>query len=122
MKYDLRRPCEHCPFRTDCLPGWLGESRAEEIAESVFERGESFPCHKTTEFSDEGEHLPRPDEQACAGALILSEKLERPGQMMRIAEQLGMYDRAKLDMSAPVFDDPEEFITHHTRGERPCST
>lgn len=46
MKFDLRRPCPHCPFRRDCLPEWLGRKRAEEIAGSLL-GGESFACHET---------------------------------------------------------------------------
>ena len=38
----------------------------------------------------------------CAGALIYLEKRERPHQMMRISERLGMYDYTQLDMTADV--------------------
>lgn len=116
MKYDMTKPCEHCPFRTDCLKGWLGEARAEEIAESITDLQQVFPCHKTTgEEDDEGNHVPHADEQHCAGAMILLEKLNRPNQMMRICERLRIYDRSKLDMKAPVFDEVEEFIEHHAK-------
>jgi hypothetical protein len=63
-----------------------------------------FCCHKTTEADDEtGSYAPKPDSQHCAGALIFLEAQDRPHQMMRICERLGMYDRKKLDMTAPVF-------------------
>lgn len=55
------------------------------------------------------------DEQHCAGALILLEKLDRPSQMMRISERIGMYDRRKLDMDAPVFDTFRKMITAQSR-------
>lgn len=112
MNHDMTKPCDQCPFRTDRLRGWLGEERAEEIAESITDRQQSFPCHKTVERDEDGECYSK-DEQMCAGAMILLEKLTMPTQMMRIMERLRMYDRRKLDMAAPVFDSVEDFIRHH---------
>ena len=103
-----------CPFRTDCLKGWLTESRADEIVNSIMDMQQSFPCHETTDENDEGTVIETKKSQHCAGAMILLEKLERPNQMMRISERLGFYDRHKLDMNSPVFDDGNEFIEHHT--------
>ncbi len=115
MKYDMVRPCENCPFRTDCLEGWL--NRAPEIARGIVDQQGTFACHETTEFDDEGEHDQSPDEQHCAGALILLEKIGKPNQMMRISERLGLYDHRKLDMQAPVFGSVREFVKHH--GKKP---
>lgn len=50
------------------------------------------------------------NEQHCAGAMIILERLERPNQMMRICERLGLYDRRKLKMDAPVFEDFDAFV------------
>jgi hypothetical protein len=84
--------------------------------EADLERGE-FSCHKTVRYDsmredDDGEPdfrtRDRRGEAHCAGALILLEKLERPSQMMRIAERLRMYDARRLDMDAPVFDTFDE--------------
>lgn len=115
MKYDLIRPCKHCPFRSD-IRGYLRQERAEEIAESLL-RGQSFPCHETTvEVEDEEGYSAReatPDSQHCAGAMIMLEAMEMPNQMMRIAERIGFYRADRLDRSAPVFADAEEFILHH---------
>jgi len=119
MKFDMTAPCAGeilCPFRTDCLAGWLGEERAEQIIKSIVDRQQTFACHKTTEFDDEGETVHHDQEQHCAGALILLEKIKRPNQMMRIAERLGFYDRHKLKMDSPVFEEPEDFISHHANG------
>lgn len=113
MKFDLIRPCGNCPFRTDCLSGWLGENRAEDIAHSLTGQDKTFPCHKTTSTDEKGDTIETRDSQHCAGAMIMLEKLENPNQLMRIAERLRMYDRFKLDMDADVFDNPEEFIEHH---------
>jgi hypothetical protein len=98
MKYDLEKPCNLCPFRND-------DKRLHVATETLrgMASGE-FCCHKTGESNDETDSIePTPNSQHCAGALIMLEKMGAPHQMMRICERLGMYDRTKLDMSAPVF-------------------
>jgi hypothetical protein len=117
MNFTMTMPCvgeATCPFRTDCLSGWLGEERAEEIIEAIIDRQQTFACHKTTKHDEDGEVISHKDEQHCAGAMILLEKIERPNQMMRICERIGLYDRTKLQMDAPVFDDTDDFICHHS--------
>jgi len=111
MKYDLRKPCPHCPFRNDIKP-YLTPERVEEIQDGLY-RG-TFACHDTTVCSDngddDGEMVETKDSQHCAGALILKEKLGESSQMMRIAERLGLYDHRKLDMTSPVYDCFEDMI------------
>lgn len=116
MKYDMKKPCPNCPFRSDrVFP--LHPERARSILDGIMS-GLTFSCHKTIDYDaleENGEedvcdvhHTPSEGEQHCAGALILLEKMKRPNQMMRIAERLGMYDHTKLDMNSPVFDDDNE--------------
>lgn len=106
MNYNLTKPCANCPFRNDIQP-YLRPERVEEIEHSLV-RSE-FPCHKTIKYTDQHWHgRETPKTEHCAGALILLEKIEQPSQMMRIAERIGLYDRRRLDMGAPVFDDFEE--------------
>ena len=108
--YRLKSPCDNCPFRTDITPFIKGE-RAEEIFESLV-RGATFPCHKTLDYdsSDDGSPVEKETTAHCAGALIMLEHMNMPNQMMRIAERIGVYDPARLDMNAPVYDDADEFI------------
>ena len=97
MNFSLKTTCgQNCPFRTDCKSGWLGENRAQEIVDSITRDQQTFACHNTTEFDDDGDHVRTDGEQHCAGAMIMLEKINRPNQMMRIAERLGMYDHTKL--------------------------
>ena len=105
----LKRPCAHCPFRTD-IPAYLTPQRVTEIERSVLREQQDFPCHKTIGY---GQGAPDVDGEEtddttkarrCAGMAILCEKLDRPTQMMRIEERLGYYDRTKMEMDAPVFD------------------
>jgi hypothetical protein len=98
MKYDLTKPCDLCPFRNDEKRLYVAPSTLAGMA-----AGE-FCCHKTGVVNEEGTAIePTDKSQHCAGALIMLEKMEQPHQMMRICERLGMYDRRKLDMDAPVF-------------------
>jgi hypothetical protein len=113
MKYTLRRPCPHCPFRTD-IPPYLRGGRAQEIAESLA-RGGSFPCHRTTvdDEEEDGELTVTDDSQFCAGAILAMENGPGgPNQVLRIAERVGLYDASKLDRSAPV-GTLLDFVRHH---------
>lgn len=125
--FALRRPCAHCPFRTDVVGGgdYIRRDRAVEIAQSLAQ-GSDFPCHKTVEHDEDGDHIPGAGRDTfCAGALIMLEKAGQPNQLMRSAERMGIYDPSRLDMSAPVVGSPHAFIAHHTpederEDEREC--
>lgn len=103
MKFDLIRPCKECPFRTDVI-AYLSAYRAREICRAITKEQQTFICHKTTTYDDDGELIQSAFGQHCAGALIFLERRNRPNQMMRIAERIGIYDRTKLDMTAPVYE------------------
>ena len=113
MNFDLHRPCASCPFRTD-KPFFLPPERRDEIATGL-ESDMTFSCHMTNDFCDEpedcgceGVHETRRS-QHCAGAMIVLEKMEMPNQLMRICERIGLYDRDRLVMDAPVFDTLDDF-------------
>lgn len=123
--YSMTKPCPGCPFTTgpDAVH-FLGRRRAEEIRDALL-NGQTFSCHKTTGGSwveDEDGHecyVPSRDEEHCAGAMILLERIERPNQMMRIAERIGLYDMTKLDMDYPtMMEDFDEFVEVQSRHER----
>jgi hypothetical protein len=111
MKFELVRPCKDCPFRSD-ITFYLTPKRVREILDSITTRQQTFSCHKTNSFEDDGEIVETKDSQHCAGAMILLERINRPNQMMRIAERLRIYDRAKLEMESPVFRTPAAMIKH----------
>jgi hypothetical protein len=112
MKFDQIRPCGNCPFRTDVLP-YLTQARAREISSGITREQKTFTCHKTLHRDGY-----KGEEQHCAGALIVLEKMNLPNQMMRIAERLNMYNRFKLDMESPVFDNTKQFIKAQSNGIR----
>jgi hypothetical protein len=125
---DLVTPCKDCPFRTD-KPFYLTMGRVREILRALVERDQTFPCHKTVDYAaneqadeDDGEdQRPRigtEKEQHCAGAMILLEHMERPNQLMRIAERIRLYDRTKLKMDSPVFTSAEQMLAHFAKQNR----
>jgi hypothetical protein len=105
--FGLVRPCNHCPFRSDRI---FGLRRAPEIARSIFNQDHTFACHETVNHDTLGRPRRTRRSHHCAGALILHEKLGRPNWRIRFAHHLGLYDPARLDMTAPIFDTADEFI------------
>lgn len=118
MKMNLKSPCAKCPFRTDCLKGWLGKDRAEQIANSLSIHQQSFACHETTKTDNEGNVVESDGEEHCAGAIILLERSGRANQWMRWMGRLGMYDHTKMKMESPVFKTFKDFVKHHTNRNR----
>ena len=115
-RFDLVRPCVNCPFRTD-VRFHFRRARAEEIVRAVIAGDLTFQCHKTVDYSADTLAVgDRP--QQCAGALILHEKLGRPNWRFRFAQGLGIYDPARLDMSAPVVSSVAEFIELQSEATR----
>jgi len=86
----MKSPCGQCPFRKDCLKGWLGEERAEQILYS-----ESFTCHKN------------PLRQ-CSGAMQLGPF----NTFAQIGLRLGQVELKGADK---LFESETEMINHHRR-------
>jgi len=125
MKFDLKKPCDNCPFLRE--PYFhLGPDRREELADSL-RRGMSFSCHKTVNYDDDefaelddddddddddDVHIPSQDEQHCAGALLTMMRCSRSTNMMHIAHRIGLFDADGLyegNMETDVYESLEEF-------------
>ena len=120
-KFDMKRPCIHCPFRTDCTAiRFENRDRAKEIAWSAFLFG--FPCHTTADyFEDAGEYdsdaeansgyIFGDDTQHCAGYLIMQIKDSNGRTWPGIDHDKNLIDRLKasLDFDSPVFNDLSSF-------------
>ena len=107
MKYELKRPCKSCPFRSD-KRFILRKERCRQIAD-LFRTspGGTFACHNTTTTMDRGSD--HEDAQHCAGALILAVKSDTwDSQMLRIADRLGFLSH--LDLQSPVYESFDEFV------------
>lgn len=112
MNYKLTTPCDACPF---LLGSGFTYARLMQHASG------EFGCHKACELRDDGDgegevFKSRGDKTPhCAGALIFLEKQDAPHQMMRICERIGVYDRTKLNMDAPVGSKPSDYRRHGPR-------
>ena len=113
-EFKLTKACAMCPFKKDTFEGWLGEERAQEIADSLLYEGKTFPCHKTTVHDENGDVDYGNQTQHCAGALNMLETMNKPNQMMRIAERLGLYNHTKLQDAEECFEHADDFVERHT--------
>lgn len=104
----LKRPCKHCPFRTD-VPRYLDPERYKDIAASLVDRGESFSCHETIGFDHRGKGVVTPQSRVCAGAMIWLQHQQRPNQIMQVMERLGAWSPSYLDLNSPVYRTREAF-------------
>lgn len=87
---NMNKPCKDCPFKKDCLEGWLGSDRMKEILSS-----RSFVCHKKKALQ-------------CAGHMILKGEENEFYQMAKLMGiDLGLSGRES------IFDSKEECIAHH---------
>ena len=105
MNFNLKKPCDNCPFRTD-IDFPLRKGRRAEIANEL-RSGGTFSCHKTIDY-DKGNTN---KESHCVGALLVidSEGILYQNQMVRIAERLGLFNSNNLVNDGIVFDDLYEF-------------
>lgn len=76
MRFDLIRPCKHCPFRRDeTRITFAARERAEEIEELAYRQG--FVCHEHAQEPDEDyedsgyEFREDGSSQHCFGALFM---------------------------------------------------
>lgn len=118
MRYDLKTPCKHCPFRNDATRiKFSCRERAEEIEESAYRNG--FPCHKSADHIEDedaadgesGGYVEGEKSQHCVGFIIMQLKGGEdtwPG--LDNDEDLAERLRNQVDWDAPVFDSPDDFI------------
>lgn len=95
---NVPKPCggkTPCPFKKDCMNGWLGEKRATEIAYS-----ESFTCHKNNELQ-------------CAGHMLLKKEENQFYALAMRFKKLGMKTNLVLSGEETIFQTVKQFIDHH---------
>lgn len=109
QKYALKMPCAKCPFRVG--QSYLRRERAQEISTCDGE----FYCHATTidDPDDDCERIEGPDTKVCAG-WVAHQIHAGPGQVLRIAERLGLVREADYaDAMDVVYPSTEELMDGH---------
>lgn len=115
VHFDLKRPCDDCPFRTDAKRH-DGVIKDLPTLHGRLERGLfAHTCHKTDPRSDGPNPKYKGPVQHCAGALILCRndkdyKLQHPQIDAALA---GKFDPTELDMESPVFKSFHEMVKHY---------
>lgn len=125
MNYDMKAPCEDCPFLKKNAHAYT------ERRLLMFTKGE-FPCHKTAEHVEqdeddygnvlrEGGYTATATSSHCAGALIFMDKGGDYHQMARIAGRMGMFDPKAFkrvdEVRDPKYADELEAIFEEMREE-----
>ena len=131
-RFRLKRPCAHCPFRTDGTAiRFAARERAVEIEEQAYRQG--FPCHETADCEEDpvtgddgfvfGE-----DTSYCIGYVIMRLKSEGGDGtpwpaignddelLTALAEHLGDW------WNAPVFASEDDFFDANTGPEEPTES
>jgi len=115
MKFEILKPCEHCPFRRDVQP-FL--NRAKSIADGLRDDNNWFACHETTGAKN-GRRVKPANQSMCAGSMIVLWRSGLANIGMRLALVYGLLKRETLDQKAPhVFNTLEEFECHHRPEEQ----
>lgn len=112
MKFTIKRPCEHCPFRSDVHPFLR---RAPQIAKQMKDDHYWFACHETTGVS-KGKRVRRSDQSHCMGLAAVLWSMGMPNIAMRLALSFKMITVAQLEAPKNTFRSLTEFVQHHARG------
>ncbi len=115
MKWDLKRPCENCPFLKKGGIRLRRDRIRELVSGALDPQGATFACHKMVEWDEDGyTEINAKKQKHCAGALIFAEKHDTANQGTRIAERLGLYDARILmdnkEAVASVFDSLPQML------------
>ncbi len=118
--FKLNHPCDDCPFSPN-NPGFLGRTRALEIAASLGKRGESFLCHKTLDYMQPADQRVSTQSQHCYGAMLTLHAMGEHNQVMQLADRfhalqpaLYLWTTDQLDLQLPHFATLDDFVAHHT--------
>jgi len=124
VHYDLKKPCENCPFRTDSTAiRFSCIERAAEIEESAYRNG--FPCHLSAVYRDEtfegsGDegYVEGEKTQHCAGYMIMQiNQGEHAWPGVDNDEDVVEAFAEKMDRNAPIFDSTDDWLQANTRNE-----
>lgn len=89
MKFDMKQPCQDCPFLCgSSTHQTLEPGRVQGIIEAIREE-KTFTCHKTLDLESRSQ-------QFCGGALQFLERENRRTLPVKMAMAFGWYDPEQL--------------------------
>lgn len=115
MRYDLKKPCNECPY-VGKIPGWIGAHDTAQDFVDVVLADAPFPCHCTVRHDSDAPSVTAQMEQKgnklqhCAGyALFMSQmcKSSRRPELFRMQQRL----REECDVKVL---SRFEIVEHHT--------
>ncbi len=88
-EWRVTKMCGNCPFKDDGKAIHLRAGRVDDIKKQL-ESGESFSCHKTV-YNLDVDMNPTEEQplKMCAGAYEYLKKINKPNQIMQVAERFG---------------------------------
>lgn len=104
--FDLKRPCNQCPFRRE--PKFhLRPERVEEIRDGI-----AFQCHKTIDYDQFDDTMARQGDrpQQCAGVMAIHAREGTLNRIMGFAVYLGELDLDALDPQQECYNTWDEAI------------
>jgi len=114
--FDLKQPCNNCPFRKDHGHTFaLGSARLREIKTAT-----AFQCHKTVDYDnyDDDEKRSGARPQQCAGLMAVLLRDGSPNNIMQIAQRIGGIDFSGLDPKREAYESWADVIAAHCQWER----
>lgn len=104
--FNLKQPCNDCPFRKGNSVAFLTRERLESIFDAP-----AFQCHKTVDYSGEDREGRAGDKpQQCAGLMAVLHRSGKPNQIMQVAERLGHLDPTTLDPKNEAYASLEDVL------------
>lgn len=110
--FDLKQPCNNCPFRRGVGEFFgMHPDRLIEITSQT-----AFQCHKTIDYSNFDDPKKRAGDrpQQCAGLMALLRNAGNPNAIMRMGMAFGELDMETLDPRGVAYGSLDEAFKAHT--------
>lgn len=107
--FDLKRPCESCPFRVGY--GERFRFRPDRLRE--IRRATAFQCHKTVDYDDDSDGKPGDRPQQCAGLMAVLHREHSENTIMQIGERRGHLDPSGLDPKREAYENWAAVLKAH---------
>lgn len=111
MKYNLKEPCNECPF-VGKWKGWIGSHKSAQDFVDLVVADAPFPCHKTIDQTLRGHAYTEAyySSEHCAGYALF---MNRMCKLSRNPKMAAMQKRLRETCKVPVLWPPSKMVEHH---------